>query len=755
MTRILLIEDLPSDADLATREISRSVKDTDFHRVETREDFLHELETFHPDLIVSDFKLPAFDGLSALRLAREHTPSTPFIILTGSQNEDTAVDCMKAGANDYVIKEHIVRLGPAVRGALEQKRLLTEKAATEAKLNEKTAELEAYFALSLNLLCIADMKGYFRRMNPAWEKALGYSLEELEGQRFLDFVHPEDVPGTLQTLQKLADQNQVYGFINRYRTKNGDYRWLDWRSHPAGSLIYAAAVDITDNIRLVEELRKFQLAVEGSGSSVMITDSDGVIEYVNKKFENVSDYTRKEVIGKKASILKSGRMEPGVYNTLWDTILRGEEWHGELENRTKDGRLFWERLSISSLSHDHGKIDHFVGIKEDITERKNLELQLAQAQKLEGIGRLAGGVAHDYNNILGIIIGFCELSLAHLEHDHAVYHNIESILKTANRGADLTRQLLAFARKEIIMPVPLNLNQSIQSIRKILGRLIGEDIELRIDLAQDLHLILIDPTQVDQILVNLATNARDAMQNVGTISIHTANISLTPEFCKAHAALTPGAYVHLAVSDTGHGIDEDILPRIFDPFFTTKAAGEGTGLGLSTVFGIVKQSDGHVEVSSEPGKGTRFDFYFPVYAGGAKSKMSTAPEKPLFGSETVLLVEDEKALLDIGRRGLQAYKYKVLIASSPDEAVLISDSYAGKIDLLVTDVVLPSMNGKELSDRISEKRPDLKTLFMSGYTADIIAKRGVLETGMHFIQKPFRPKDLAIKVRQVLDEPRT
>ncbi len=755
MIRVLLVEDLASDADLARREISRALRSADFHRVETAEDFLNELKVFQPDLIVSDFKLPAFDGLTALRITREESPATPFIILTGSQNEDTAVECMKAGANDYVIKEHIVRLGPAAKGALEQKRLLQEKRLAEEKLKEKTLELEAYFTLSLNLLCIADMNGYFRRLNPAWEKTLGYSLSQLEGHKFIDLVHPDDIPATMEAMETLSAQHELYGFTNRYRAKSGEYRWLEWRAHPAGNLIYSAAHDITDRVRMVNELRKFQLAVEESGSTVEITDSNGVIEYVNHKFEKVTGYSREEVIGRKPSILKSGRVAPEVYEDLWRTILSGKEWHGELENKTKDGRYFWEHISISALRNPQGDITNFVAVKEDITEKRSLENQLLQAQKLEGIGRLAGGVAHDYNNILGIIIGFCDLSLSQLHKDDPLYQNIDSILKSAKRGADLTRQLLAFARKEIIMPVPVNLNESIQSIRKMLGRLIGEDVELIVQLENDLKQILIDPTQVDQILVNLSTNARDAIRNVGAISIRTTNTTLTPDFCRMHPGLEPGPYVQLSVSDTGAGIDPDILHRVFEPFFTTKAVGQGTGLGLSTVFGIVKQSDGHIEVNSNPGEGTRFDIYFPVYDGPARSAEKTETDKPLTGSETVLLVEDEPALLDLGRRSLEAFKYKVLIAATPGEALLIADSYKGTIDILVTDVVMPAMNGKELHQHILAKRRDVKALYMSGYTADVIAQRGIVDKGMSFIQKPFKPKDLARKVRELLDDQHT
>ena len=509
--------------------------------------------------------------------------------------------------------------------------------------------------------------------------------------------------------------------------------------------------DVTERKRAEDELRKLSMAVQQSTASVVITDPQGNIEYVNAKFTESTGYTLEEVRGRNPRILKSGETSSREYRSLWETITSGGEWRGAFHNRRKNGTLFWERASISPIRDDSGAITHFVGVKEDITVQKALEEQLRQAQKMESVGRLAGGVAHDFNNMLGVITGHAEMALPGVDTSTPLYTNLQEILKATRRSADLTRQLLAFARKQTVNPEVLDLNEIISGMLSMLQRLIGENVKLDWRPGPELWPVEMDPVQVDQILANLAINARDAIASVGTVTVETANVVFDEAYCRSHMSFVPGEYVLLEVGDTGAGMDKGTLEHIFEPFFTTKEAGKGTGLGLATVYGIVKQNNGFIIVHSEPGRGTKFS----IYLSRARSQMArvkTAVEQRIAsGTETVLLVEDEEAILKLGKTILERYGYTVLAAQTPGEALALAERHEGRIHILVSDVVMPEMNGKELLEKILVLRPGLKSLFMSGYTANVIVHQGVLEEGVNFLQKPFSIKSLAQKVRGVLD----
>lgn len=501
------------------------------------------------------------------------------------------------------------------------------------------------------------------------------------------------------------------------------------------------------------QLRKLSAAVEQTPEVVVITDSAANIEYVNPAFTRITGYTLEEVLGKNPRIIKSGETPLEVYQDLWQTIISGREWRGVLHNRRKDGTLFWERAVISAIRDAAGVITNFVAVKEDITAQKVLENQLYQAQKMESIGRLAGGVAHDFNNMLMVISGYTDMILMQIKSDDPHYPCLQEIRNAARRSANLTRQLLAFARKQAVAPVVLDMNDTIAGMLKMLRRLIGEDIELAWLPGSGLWKVKVDPSQVDQLLANLAVNARDAIAGVGKVSIKTENVVRDASYCIAHQGCTPGEYVTLTVSDTGTGMDREVLEHIFEPFFTTKEEGKGTGLGLATVYGIVKQNMGFVDVDSEPGRGTTFTIHLPRFveeaaAGAAAQRPEEALPK---GTETVLFVEDEKVILDLGKRFIGQLGYTVLAAGSPEEALRLAEGYEKDIHLLITDIVMPQMNGKELAERLTQRLPGLKCLFISGYPAEIIAKQGILEEGIHFQEKPFSLRDIALKMRKVLE----
>jgi CheY-like chemotaxis protein len=370
---------------------------------------------------------------------------------------------------------------------------------------------------------------------------------------------------------------------------------------------------------------------------------------------------------------------------------------------------------------------------------------------MESVGRLAGGVAHDFNNMLSIIVGYSDLALKHIQPSDKIYNDLLEIKNAGQRSADLTRQLLAFARKQTIAPRVLDLNDTIAGMLKMLGRLIGEDIILNWKPADNLWPVRLDPSQIDQVLANLAINARDAISSVGNLTIQTGNVQLSEAYCRTHGGVAPGHYVMLAVSDDGCGMDKETLEHLFEPFFTTKEIGKGTGLGLATVYGIVKQNGGFINVYSEPRHGTTFKIHLPRHeAQGAAAREMPESAEMLKGTETILLVEDEGALLELSKKMLEQLGYTVLAADSPARAIPMAEEHAGTIHLLITDVIMPEMNGRDLRHRLGLMRPGLKCLFISGYTADVISNRNILDEGAHFLQKPFSIEALAEKLREAL-----
>lgn len=433
---------------------------------------------------------------------------------------------------------------------------------------------------------------------------------------------------------------------------------------------------------------------------------------------------------------------------------RGDAYDEVLEILTGLGERRWVRTIGEAVRDEAGAIVRVQGAFQDISEDVSLRSQLQQAQKLESVGRLAGGVAHDFNNMLGAIFGYTDLALQQVEPGSPVHHDLEQIQLAANRSADIVRQLLAFARKQIIAPKLLDLNESIEGTLKMLRRLIGENINLVWQPGRDLGAVLLDPSQLDQVLVNLCVNASDAIGSAGTITIETENVDIDEEYCDEHPGSLSGEYVVLVVSDDGAGMTREVREHLFEPFFTTKEAGKGTGLGLSTVYGIVKQNKGFINVYSEPGQGTTFRTYLPRQVEQATSSGTPVATEPQRGrGETILVVEDEPGILEASRLILTRLGYEVLVAASPAEALRRAEGHTGLIDLLITDVVLPGMNGRELAERLRQSRPGLRCLYMSGFTADAIADRGVLYKGVDFIQKPFSMRALATRVRAALDQP--
>ena len=599
-------------------------------------------------------------------------------------------------------------------------------------------------------------QGRFLSCNPATADILGYQTAE-EITKDVDNVwheigvSPQHLGELFETLLGAA---RVKNFETEFCQKDGSRRWARLNMRPFfkdSELLHVDGIiqDITESKQAEETLIKLSHAVEQSPVSIVITDRDGNIEFVNPKFTQLTGYSAEEVLGKNPNIFKSGVTDPETYRTLWDTITAGGVWEGEFLNKRKNGGLFSEHAMISPIKNREGVITHYLGIKEDITERRQMESQLVQSQKLESIGRLAGGVAHDFNNMLTVILGCAQLALLRVPQEGKLWNLLDQISKAAERSSDITRQLLAFSRKEMISPRVVNLNTQIIETQATLGRLIGEDINLTFKPVTHIWSIKADPSQLDQILINLAVNARDAMVNGGNLAIETANVTIDRIYSQYHPDSAPGEYVQLAVSDSGSGMDRKTLAHLFEPFFTTKEVGKGTGLGLATVYGIVRQNNGFINVYSEPGHGTTFQLYFPRSAGTALAE-AEVPRAKISGSGTVLLVEDELMVREMSLQMLEEIGYTVIQAETPRQAIEICGRDEVRVDLILTDVVMPGMNGKEMVEIIETLRPDIKVLFMSGYTSDLVAQRGVVDEGRHFIQKPFDMHLLYQKINDTL-----
>ena len=502
-----------------------------------------------------------------------------------------------------------------------------------------------------------------------------------------------------------------------------------------------------------ESLRKLSSAVEQSADSVMITNRRGVIEYVNPAFENLTGYCRDEACGQTPRIVRSGEQAADVYQELWKTILSGNVYRGILVNRKKKGDLYYIEESICPVRDASGQITHFISNGRDLTERLRLEAQLVQAQKMDAIGRLAGGVAHDFNNLLTIITSYSELALDSIETGSPLYAQIQEILLAARRAAELTRQLLAFSRKQPQALRIVDLNAVVSGIAKTLPRLIGEDIKFTFAPGKGLGPVRVDPVQIEQILMNLAANSRHAMPRGGHFRIETSNIHLDSDYVqKKPGIIPPGHYALITVSDDGIGIAQQDLSHIFEPFYTTKPAGQGTGLGLATVYGIVKQNKGFIWVYSESGGGTVFKIYLPCAASKIAAVHAGHSDNPAAarGTETVLVVEDEHAVRNATVEFLKLQGYRVLQAKDGVEALEVAGSEPSGIHIVVSDVVMPNMGGGELARELSRSRPEIKFLFVSGYAGSTVRDHTVVDLETNFLQKPYTLKQLSQKIRSVL-----
>jgi len=633
LLRVLFVDDNAMDTQLLARELKAGGFKVSWQRVDTADDMRSALDSGAWDLIACDYSMPGFGGLAALRVRRDAGVDTPIIMISGTVGEEVAVECMRQGAHDYLMKDNLTRLCEAARRELRE-------AAMRRGRREADAKYQALFESSRDaIMTLAP---------PTWRYTAGNAA----------------------ALEMLCIRDE---------------------QHLTATSFWELSPDMQQDGRPSEERAKKMIAMA---------------------------------------------MRKGSHFFEWQ--------HRRLSGGDFPATVLLTRIDLGDQAFLQATV-------RDETNRLALEGQLRQSQKIEAIGQLAGGVAHDFNNMLGVILGHTEMAMEDVDPTQPLYADLQEILKAARRSADLTRQLLTFARKQVISPRPVDLNEALSGMLKMLRRVVGENIGIDWQPCEGLWPVMMDPSQIDQIFANLCVNARDAIGDVGAITITLANVTRDEADRSGQIQPAAGECVLLSLSDDGCGMDPETAARIFEPFFTTKTTGKGTGLGLATVYGIVRQNGGEIGVSSEPGRGTTFDIYLRRHAGAVPAVTDRAGTLALRGTETILLVEDELAILDLVTKMLENQGYTVLAANSPEDAIRLANDHADRIQLLLTDVVMPGMNGRDLATKLVAICPHLACLFMSGYTDDAIAQHGVLDEGVHFVHKPFSIRDLATKVREALE----
>jgi PAS domain S-box-containing protein len=639
---------------------------------------------------------------------------------------------------------------------------ITERKQAERALRESEEKYRHLVQNANSIIMRADPGGHITFFNEFAQEFFGYEEEEILGKHMLGTIVPEqDSSGRNMSLmlKDLFENPEEYSVNeNECMRRNGERVWISWTNKPVlderdgVAEILCIGHDMTERKRQEGALRLQAQIIDQIHDSVISTDLAGYVTSWNKGAERLYGYQSQEVMGKHISIVYPDDQYEIMQRRVLKPLLERGSYEIELRNTKKSKEEFYVHLSLSLRYDSMNQVIGIIGCHNDITEHKRLEEQLRHSQKMEAIGQLAGGIAHDFNNILTAIIGYGNLLQLRLGEHHQLRAYVEQILTSSERAANLTQSLLAFGRKQVIDPRQIELNQIVKSVERLLSRLISEDIEVKIHLIDGELTVLADVAQIEQVLMNLATNARDAMPEGGKLTIRTDMMELDSRFVRAHGYGKPGRYAVICVEDTGIGMSEKTRDRVFEPFFTTKEVGKGTGLGLSIVYGIVKQHNGYVNVRSEPGKGSTFTIYLPT-AKVLNKQTSAIPYQPLIGgSETILIAEDDFEVRKLTKNLLEEFGYSTIEAKDGEDAIIKFMKNKRRVDLVILDVVMPKKNGKEVYEEIKKSTPEVKALFTSGYTADVIHKKGVLDEDLNFISKPVSPKELLKKVREIIDK---
>lgn len=761
--RILHLEDEPDYSELVKGILHREGWEAEISLVDTIKDFLAAIEKGKFDIVLADYTLPTCTGLQALEAALLRCPEIPFLVVSGTIGEQAAIESLRMGATDYVLKQWPERLGPAVRRAVSESQERKRRLQAETVLIRREGYFRALTENSLDVLTILSREGVFQYNSPSIKHVLGYEPDELSGRNAFELVHPDDVAGAARALDGALKYPELRVTHEcRYRRRDGTWCHLEvvgqnrlGDPHIAGVVLNSR--DVTERKRAEARLLLQSAALESAANAIVIADRAGVCTWANQAFTRLTGYSTEEIMGQNLRMLKSGNHDQAFYRDMWETVLGRRVWRSEMVNRRKDGSLYTEEATITPVCDERGEITHFIAVKQNITARKELELQLRQSQKMDAVGQLAGGVAHDFNNQLVVIGGNAELVLMNATHlNEEARGCLNQVVAASKRAGNLVRQLLAFSRKQVMELQTVSLNAVIGELTKMLKRVIGENIDLQCKCQAQLPFIMADIGMMEQVLVNLVVNARDAMPRGGQLVITTERTTVEKARQDLHSEPLKGEFVRLSVTDNGTGIAPEHLPHIFEPFFTTKEQGKGTGLGLAIVYGIVKQHQGWIDVDTKVGTGTTFKIFLPAIETPEAATVPTEIDPTLRkGTERILLAEDDLAVRMLTERILGSSGYRVWASANGREAVQLWRRLDGQIDLLLTDMVMPDgMTGRELAEQLQAERPQLKVLFVTGYSPELAGRdtEFTQRNKDYILQKPYPAKTLLRKLRECLEQ---
>lgn len=765
--KVLIVEDSEDDALLISLGLKREGYDPYYKRVDTKEEMELLLDNEKWDIVISDYSMPHFNGSEALELIKKKNLNIPFIVISGTIGEDVAVDMMKRGADDYIMKDNLKRLVASIE------REMREAKNRESKIRAEHDLREAYNIInkssSIAFLWRNEKECPVEFVTENVKKIFGYTADELINGKisYKKIIHPDDLKKVEREISECCRDEINSSFSHEpYRiiTKKKEIKWIDdkkeIRRDSEGNITHFQGIieDITEKKRAEEVLResekKYRELVENINDWVWITDQKGIYLYSSSKVNEILGLEAADIIGKSMFELIPENERKNFFNIFQNIVKNKISFYRiVVKNLDKTGCVKILEKSGNPFFDQNGNLIGYRGIDRDITEQKNLEHQLFQAQKMESIGLLAGGIAHDFNNLLMAIMSYSKFIEMKLEDDNPLKEYINEITNVCRKATTLTQNLLAFSRKQIMNLSSLKLNSLISEIKKTLIHLIREDIELKTILYNKEINVVADSNAINQVLLNLVTNACDSMPNGGYLEIKTDVVKIDKNFINSYGYGKPGNYALIQVSDTGIGIDKKVYEKIFDPFYTTKEIGKGTGLGLSVSYGIIKQHNGFISVYSEKGEGTTFKIYLPLAQTKSKKREGTKENlSVLRGDETILVVEDEKEIRKSLKIILEDIGYNVIVAVDGIEAIEKFKKNMGKINLIILDIIIPKLNGKDVYEKIKYIAPDLKFIFMSGYTAESIKNKDISNKDLNFISKPILPDKLLNKIREVLDK---
>ncbi len=769
--RILHLEDDPDFVSLVSDMLKEEGLAAEMTPTHNFQSFISALDEKPFDLILADYSLPTCNGLQALQAVRKRDPNTPFVLISGTIGEHAAIECLRCGATDYVLKNKLERLAPTVRRAVQEAAEREHRQRAESELIRREKYFRTLTEHSLDVLTILNGEGIFLYNSPSLKTVLGYEPKDLAGQNAFGLVHPEDLPGVMDAFRRaLENPSEVITHEFRYHHGNGSWCHLEVvgqnrLSDPEIAGVVINTRDISERKRAAENLEKSQASLAAAqriahlGSwELDLKNPDDLnsneVRWSDETYR-IFGYEPRQIAITTEIVFKAVHPDdrPQLLTVIADAVKKGDAYDIEHRILLPNGQERYVRARGEIVKDAAGKPVQIHGIVMDITERRQLGEQLRQSQKMEAIGQLAGGVAHDFNNILTVIHGHASLLLVDTSVTKNAARSAQQIAQAAERAAGLTRQLLTFSRRQVMQPRRLDLNEVVSNMTMMLGRILGEDIALQLNYWPQPAFVKADASMIEQVLLNLVVNARDAMPKGGQLAIKIALSKATSPQRAFGAGSRATEFVCLNVTDNGSGIDPETLRHIFEPFFTTKEVGKGTGLGLATVYGIVNQHQGWIEVDSEIGRGSTFRVFLPAAKEPTVAQEAKAARQAIRGgTETILVVEDEIAVRELVCSVLGGHGYKILEAETGVKALDIWERNKKKIDLLLTDLVMPDhLNGRELAEKLREDKPKLKVIFTSGYSAEVVGKDFIVQRGLHYLQKPYDPQKLALTVRDCLD----